>query len=250
LKRPPSEKEIVVVEKDRIRVKNSIVITGFPGPGVIANTAALHIASDLEMTEIAYLKSKLIPSMKIIIGNEFKTANLFRIYANQKNNGFLTVINEARDISSSTFWGISRTLVRWLHDKGVKEIVFIEGVMVGTVPKELKSKVFAFCTNAGRIQSLRDLGIELLPRELPLAFSGITSTMIDECINQKIPWMILFAPTSPSMSVPNFQAAAAVVKTFNKVYDLTIETEDMLRVEKAIKKKDGFFESFKKRITG
>lgn len=60
---------VKVVETERLKIRNPVVITGFPDVGLVGTIAVSHIVNALALKEIGYLESEALPPIIVVHGN-------------------------------------------------------------------------------------------------------------------------------------------------------------------------------------
>ena len=233
------EPDMVVVEGKPVKTKKPVLLTGFQTPGLVGVTAISHIINSLRMEMVAYLKSRFIPTTKLISGSEFRTLNHFRIYKNSPGD-VLTLINDSPTGLmglSSLYNDLGRTLVDWFHKKDVRLVI-----VLGSYPVQKRGTpdLVACSTNPEMLDELTKLGIKQLQQGF---IGGIAVSIIDECTERGIPWLMLFAPTRKIGEV-DIEGVLMVIEGLNKVLGLNIETEPLRRIKTG---RRGFFRSLRRR---
>lgn len=213
------ESDMAIVEGQPVKTKNPVLITGFQTAGLVGVTAVSYIINSLRMEEVAYLKSRSIPTDKMILGSEFRTLNPFRMYLNSTGD-VLALLNDSPTglLGLSPFFNdIGKTLLDWFHKKDGRLVVIIGSYLL---PKDRKPELFAFSTDSKRLEELTEFGIRPLQQGF---IGGLVVRIIDECIERKIPWLMLFAPTRKIGEVDN-EGVSMILDGINKIMGLNIET--------------------------
>jgi uncharacterized protein len=212
------ESDIVIVEEKTVKTNKPILLTGFQDLGMIGISAIAYIINRLNMEAVGYLRSGFIPTVKVIVGPEFKTANPFRIFKNRSGD-LLALLN---DIPigmiglSPIFNGMGRALAEWFHKKEVRLVVAL-----GSYPaqSEKNLSLVAFSNDPEMLEELKKLDIKPLQQGV---VGGLIVSIIDECIERKIPWVMLFAPTK-KMGEADETGVKMLVDGLNKLIGLNIE---------------------------
>lgn len=210
--------KVDIIDVVRVKKKGATVITGFTGPGFIGSTALTFIVRTKGFTQRAQVKSHLIPPMMLLIGG--KPTPVFRIYGDDKDE-ILFVMSEAL-ISVENAWSIGLKVMDWLEEKGVKEIVSIEGMPLGHAQD--KRPVFGFSTPQ---RNLAQFGVQPTTEG---GISGINAVLLEESLKRKKPWVTLFVPTVQAQSI-DYGGAAAVIEALNKMFKLGVDTEPLKKSE-------------------
>jgi len=211
------ESDIVIVEEKPVKTNKPVLITGFQDMGLIGVVAIMHIINSLRMEEVGYLRSRFIPTVKLIRGSEFRTLNSFRIYKNPAGD-LLALVNDspAGFIGMSPFFSdIGKTLADWFHKKEVRLVVAL-----GSYPikKDEKPNLVAYSMDSERLEELTKLGFKPLEQGF---LGGLIVSIIDECIERKIPWLMLFGPTRRIGEVDS-EGVQMIIDSINKMMGLNI----------------------------
>ena len=219
------EPDFTIVETQKVKTKKPVVFIGFQSPGLIGVMAVSHIIGSLRMEEVGYLKSKYIPRIKLIAGSMSKTVNPFRIYANSEGDVLALVNDSPTGLTGLTplFNGIGKTLVDWFHRKNARLIVTL-----GSIPKQkkMKSELVAYTMDAEKLKELEKFGIKQLQQGF---IGGLFVSIVDECTERGIPWLMLFASTS-KLGEMDIEGVSMLLDSLNKAMGLDIETESLKRM--------------------
>jgi predicted ATP-grasp superfamily ATP-dependent carboligase len=237
-----SEK-VDIVEVSPVKKNKPTAIVGFAGPGYIGNTALMYIVRNKRFPQKAHVKSHLIPPTMLLI--EGIPSSVFRIYGDDKDE-VLFVMSEAL-ITTENAWPIGLKVMDWLREKGVKEIVSIEGLPIGPVGE--KRPIFGYSTSR---KELAKYGVKPTTEG---GVSGLNAVMLDESMNRGVSWVTLFVPTALTQTI-DYGGTAAVIEVLNKMFKFGVDTgplqkgEEMRRkmLERAAKgEQKGFLSSLRRR---
>ncbi len=209
--------EANIVESVKIKEKGYTAVLGFAGAGFIGNTALMFVTRSKGFKQVGHVKSIHMPPMMLIVGG--RATQSFRVYADEQN-GFLYLITENL-IPAEGCYAIGGNLVRWLRKKGVKKVFSIEGLPLGGVSSE---KALEFSTGPAEASKIG------APPVREGAISGLNAGMLEECIEQNIPWTTIFIPTTKLMSV-DYAASAEAVEVLNKLFKLGVDSSPLRSVE-------------------
>jgi uncharacterized protein len=236
--------KVDIIEVSPVRKNKPTAILGFTGPGFIGSTALMYMVRTKGFTQRAQVKSHLIPPMLLLIGGT--PTPVFRIYGDDKDE-ILFVMSEAL-IAPENTWTIGKKVMEWLDEKGVKEIVSIEGMPFGHVTD--KRPIFGYSTPQ---TNLTKYGVQ---PTVEGGISGINAVMLEESLSRGISWVTLFIPTSQAQSI-DYGGAAGAIEVLNKMFKLGVDTaplkksDDFRRqmMERAAKgEQKGFLNSLKRRL--
>ncbi|MGQ9679642.1 MAG: proteasome assembly chaperone family protein [Candidatus Bathyarchaeia archaeon] len=208
-------KNIEVFEAIPVMRKNPTVVTGFAGPGFIGNTAAMYIIRGKGFKMKAYVESTMIPPMLMIL--EGRPEHAIRIYGSEEDD-FFFIVSEIM-LTTENAWRIGYEIMEWLKDKGVREVVLIEGMPI-SLPRS-DSVVFGFSED-------RDMAKYNIQRVTESAVLGINASIIDWCIKHKVSWSSLFVPTNMMASI-DFKGAVAVIEALNRMFKFGVDTSLLIK---------------------
>ena len=204
----------VKINTKPLSLENPIIVEGFPGIGLVGNIASQHLIDELEMEYIGSVESKYFPPIAVLFNGIINMP--VRIYESKEHN-ILTVISDI-PIHPTISYEVSKVLMDWSQSVNVKEIVSIAGI--ATMSSE--EKVFGAATDDDMLNRIKD-HVEIFQVG---TISGISGSVMTECFMRNVPAMSLLGETnSPN---PDPRAAASVIKVLNLIYDLTIDTDNLM----------------------
>jgi uncharacterized protein len=149
-----------------------------------------------------------------------------RIYSDKE--GKLCAIVSELPLPSDGLYPIASTLLDWIEKKGVKELVVLEGIPVRGIPKERKS----FCVaEPEKLKECEEKGLTVLSAGI---IRGIAGSVLNECLTRKITGVAFLTPAVAFM--PDPEGAATLINTLNNIYDLNVDTKELLSRAEEIKK--------------
>ncbi len=207
------EDNVKIITKP-LSLENPIIVEGFPGIGLVGNIASQHLIDELDMEYIGSMESRYFPPIAVLFNGIINMP--VRIYQSKEHN-ILTVISDI-PIHPTISYEVSKVLVDWAQSINVKEIVSIAGI--ATMSSE--EKVFGAATNDDMLDKIKD-HVEIFQVG---TISGISGSVMTECVMRDIPAISLLGETnSPN---PDPRAAASVVSILKIIYDLPIETDNLM----------------------
>ena len=217
--------DVDIVETRMIELKEPLVVLGFAGAGLVGGIAVTHIIDQLRMKEFAHVRSRFLPPSVVFMNGELR--HPFRIYAGK--NGRLCAIVCEIPLYSEGLYAIASALLSWAEQKGVKELVVLEGIAVQGMPKERR----AFCaTEPEKSRECEKKGVKMLRAGI---IHGIAGSILNECLTRKITGVVFLTPAVAF--IPDPKGAAELVQTLDKVYGLKIDTKALLDSAEEIREK-------------
>ncbi len=207
------EDNVKIITKP-LSLENPVIVEGFPGIGLVGNIASQHLIDELDMEYVGSMESRYFPPIAVLFNGIINMP--VRIYQSEEHN-ILTVISDI-PIHPTISYEVSKVLVDWAQSINVKEIVSIAGI--ATMSSE--EKVFGAATNDDMLDKIKDY-VEIFQVG---TISGISGSVMTECVMRDIPAISLLGETnSPN---PDPRAAASVVSILKIIYDLPIETDNLM----------------------
>ncbi len=208
--------EVNIMETRSVTFNEPLVILGFAGVGLVGGIATTHIVEQLKMKQIAHIRSRYMPPAVVFMDGKLR--HPFRIYSDE--GGKLCIVISEIPLRSDGVYPIASTLVDWIERNGAKELVVLEGVAVQGFPETRKSYCAA---EPEKIKECKEKGVEMITAGI---VHGIAGSILNECLSRDITGMALLVPTMPYM--PDPEGAASLINTLNRIYDLKIDTKELL----------------------
>lgn len=210
--------------------KNPLMISSFPGPGMIGSIIAEELIDQLSMHQIAYLHSAYLLPGVIWIGGRLR--HPFRIYSTA--DGSITLVN--CDVSVSTFaiHSTASAIINWCCDKEVSKIIVMSGIYpesISPFPSDYaKRKAFVVESAGNLTKKVHDNDIDA--NETPnFAFiSGLSGQLLADSVVRSMHCQAILIPTLSTS--PDPEGAALAVEILRKIIPNTSINSSRLR-EKA-----------------
>ncbi|MCK5628424.1 proteasome assembly chaperone family protein [Candidatus Bathyarchaeota archaeon] len=210
-----SEK-VRIIEKDKIP-SDANMIFGFPDVGLVGVIATSHLISELNLVEVAYMDSKLLPPL--IVLHEGLPHSPIRVFG---NNQLLLAISETA-IATDTLDPIVNSLVDWGKKKKAKTIISLSGIPVQDRQDIQKPKVFAAASTLESLKLIKEKGVEVLTEGYIV---GPQAIILQNCAKTQFPALTLFAQCF--LNYPDPEAAAEVLKGLNLITGLKVDVSKLL----------------------
>jgi len=205
--------EAEVFEIKKKELKSPIIFAGFVGAGLVGPVAINHIITELEMEEMAVMRSKYLPPSTVFMNGRLR--HPFRFYANQE--GTVCAIICEITLQMKGLYTLVSSILDWAARKGSKEIVILDGV----ASTEHDDK--AYCAaEEDLIRTMADKDISMIPQGF---ITGIPGGILNECLVREIQGLTLLAKANKE--APDSAAAATLIEALNRFYDMKIDTTDL-----------------------
>ncbi len=217
--------EVKIVETEKVKLRKPLVILGFAGAGLVGGIAVTHIIDQLKMKKIAHVRSRYMPPAVVFMDGELR--HPFRIYSDKE--GRLCAIVCEIPLRSDGLYPIASVLLDWIEEKGVEELVILEGFAVRKIPKERKS----FCAaEPEKRKECEEKGVKMISAGI---IRGIAGSILNECLTRKITGVAFLVPAVAF--IPDPEGGAVLIQALNNIYGLNIDTQELLKKAEEIKQK-------------
>lgn len=206
-----SDTEVVV---EKLDVEDPIVITGFPGVGLVGTIASSHIVSEYNLEPIGYIESEELPPVTTLI--EGVAVPPIRIYQ-LVDNGIVLVHSDV-PIGPGLAYGLVSNIVKWAASVNAKRLYSLAGVATF----EGKNRVFGAATSKDLLDGIAD-HVEVFKTG---TITGAPGSLLNECVMRNYLGLILLGETYGSN--PDPRSAAQIVEVLNKIFSLNVNTERLM----------------------
>ncbi len=214
-----------IVQTKEVKLNQPLLVCCFPSAGVVGIIVANTIVEQLEMEEIAFVRSKYVPSAAVFLDGRLR--HPFRIYAAKSKN--LLVVTTELPIAEEGMYAISSSLLDWAATMGVKETVVLDGIPVQGLPEERKVLFVAEEEKIPELQKFKDM--EMLNKGI---ITGIAGSVLAETLCRSV---VGFALLTPAIAeVPDPDAAIQLIQALNKLYRMGIDVKDLQASAEEVRK--------------
>ncbi|HPR42051.1 MAG TPA: proteasome assembly chaperone family protein [Candidatus Methanofastidiosa archaeon] len=203
----------IVMDKD-VSFKNPIVIEGFPGVGLVGHIAATYLVSALNIPEVGYIRTDLLPQISMIMNG--KVIPPVRIYGNEN---LIVFISDLAFPDDKTF-DMADKLGEFMKKNNVRTSLSLAGIGINTP----SGKVYGVGSNDTMLSKLNEIGVETLNMG---SISGGSGALLLECYRQGIPSVALLAETTGMR--PDPRAASYLLEFISKIIDKNIDTQPLIK---------------------
>jgi len=193
------------------------LMNALPDVGLVGVVAGSQIVSSLGMKEIGAVESALFPPLVVLHDGVPKSP--IRIFAKES----LAVIIAETAIPAGAVYPIAEAIVSWASSTGAKLVLSIGGMAVQNRQDIESPKVFAALSDK-KLSRMVDGAAEVLGEGYIV---GAYAIMLKRCAEIGLPAIALL--TQSYYNYPDPEAAAAAVKSVNKVLGLSVDTSELLR---------------------
>lgn len=217
--------EISVVEKTRIP-SGAIMLFGFPDAGLVGVIAASHLIEELNLTEVAYIDSRLLPPL--IVLHEGLPHSSIRVFGNER---ILLAISET-PISADVIYPVMEALIDWGRKSKVKMMISLSGIPIEERQDAKELKVFAATSDPETLKVAQGKGLEALMEGYMV---GPQAIMLLRCAQIGLPAVTLLAQCF--LNYPDPEAAAEVLKSLAVLTGIKVDIAKLLEKGEEIRLK-------------
>ncbi|MGZ7132159.1 MAG: proteasome assembly chaperone family protein [Halobacteriota archaeon] len=203
----------MIIEQE-VSSKSPVILAGFPGIGLVGNIVATQIASELKMTQIGTIESRLFPPITVLFDG--LTHAPVRIYEDPQNN-FIVVLSDIL-IHPMIAYDIGKAVIGWARSLNAKLNIPIAGI--ATMREE--RTVYAAATGTEQLSLVKDKTETLVTGSI----SGIAGSIMNESHINKLPALCLLGETQGP--TPDPRAAARVIDVVSNVLNVNIGTQKLV----------------------
>ncbi len=200
---------------DKVDVRNPIVLTSFPGIGLVGTIASSHFIMELNLEQIGVIESKSIPPVASLMDGIILPP--IRIYQSV-DLGFVLIHSDVPIVPYATY-EMSQKIVEWAIEINARRIFSLAGVATF----EDKKRVFGAATSKELLDEIKDY-VEIFKSG---TISGIAGSILNECVARKFPGLALLGETLGFN--PDPRAAAEVINVLNKMFNWNVSVEKLIK---------------------
>ncbi|MFH1780155.1 MAG: PAC2 family protein [Candidatus Micrarchaeota archaeon] len=214
---------VKITETTKVKLKNPLVIEGFPGIGMIGTIAASFLAEKLEMKLIGYFSSPEFPPISAI--HDFKPVFPTRIYASEKYD--LIVLFSEFVIPARAVYPLAEEVLEWSKAKNARVIYSLAGIAL----QEPTNKLHAIASTKLISDDLTKSGFELVKEG---ATQGVSGILIAKCAALGFPAANLMAETNKPFDP---YASSRLLKKIAELLKVSLDTTSLEKQGKEIELK-------------
>jgi hypothetical protein len=233
------------VYKKLPKLKDPIFIEGLPGVGNVGRIAAGYLAEQLKAEEFAELFSPhFLPFVLLhqssavhVLKNEF----YFWKAKRKDQRDLIILIGDSQSIDPIGHYEIVETVLDFLEELGVKDIITIAGLNVGKLEKE--PKVIGAVSEPDVIEKYKKYGIDFQAGSKVGTIVGASGLFLGLGRYRGMKGLCLLGETSGFPIIPDPRSAEAVLKTLTKILNVEI---DMSKLQDKVKEMENFMKKIEK----
>jgi len=142
--------------KDKLKLRNPILIEGLPGIGNVGKIAVDFLIDQLEHKVMCTIYSKSFPHSVFVNDNNVVEMPSVTLYAIKlKDRDLIVLSGDVQPVDEESSYEFSNLIVDFAHKHGCKEVITLGGIGLGTEPSN--PKVFGVANSEDALQKFAKL---------------------------------------------------------------------------------------------
>src|SRR5919112_522019 len=209
---------------NNLQKNKSILIAGFPGPGLVGSISTSYIIDKLNMHQIACVESEYISPGVIYVDGKLR--HPFRLYSNKEGN-VCVLVCEAPIIINGIH-SVLNTVMDWAIKNAIQEVLVLDGISVQGIPRPDRQPIILGSTemdenianNIHNNNNKNEKDVSLYDKNHDLAsnlnrnaigdsskkyttfIGGIAGGSLSACLSYQIPCAAILVPSSSGIPDP------------------------------------------------
>lgn len=205
-----------IIERGKIPL-GATMLFGFPDVGLVGVIAASQLIEELNLTEIAYVESDLLPPL--IVLHEGLPHSPVRILG---NNNTLLAISET-PIPVDIIYPVIYALIDWGKRKGVKIMISLSGIPLQDREDAKELKAFVAASSPDALKLAQGKQLDILTDGYIV---GPQAVILHRCAHIEMPALTLLAQCY--VNYPDPEAAAVVLEELAKFTGIKVNVTKLI----------------------
>jgi uncharacterized protein len=223
---------------NNLQKNKSILIAGFPGPGLVGSISTSYIIDKLNMHQIACVESEYISPGVIYVDGKLR--HPFRLYANKEGN-VCVLVCEAPIIINGIH-SVLNSVMDWAIKNTIQEVLVLDGIPVQGIPRPDRQPIILGSTemdehmidsneNSNNKNAEKDVSLSNTPHDVTSNLNrnaigdsnkkyttfigGISGGLLSACLSYQIPCAAILVPSSSG--IPDPEGASILIESYNSI---------------------------------
>jgi len=223
---------------NNLQKNKSILIAGFPGPGLVGSISTSYIIDKLNMHQIACVESEYISPGVIYVDGKLR--HPFRLYANKEGN-VCVLVCEAPIIINGIH-SVLNSVMDWAIKNTIQEVLVLDGIPVQGIPRpdrqpiilgssEMDENITDNIKNNNNKNAEKDVSLPNTHHDVTSNLNrntigdsnkkyttfigGISGGLLSACLSYQIPCAAILVPSSSG--IPDPEGASILIESYNSI---------------------------------
>jgi len=220
------EEKIEIKEVASLESDNPTILIGLPDVGLVGIVSAMHLINILEMKEVAYVESDLLPPMIFIHNGRINDP--VRVY----NKGDLVLVTSEVPVPIGLVKPLIRSIIRWAKTKNPKLIATLGGIPTPNREEIEKPEIYSLSTSEEAQKHIEKLNLQKLMEGIMV---GPYPVVLREAQKNDLPAVAFLAQAFSRYPDPG--AAASIIEVVGDLLSIDVNVDELVKSAEEIRVK-------------
>ena len=228
-----------IIELQKPRLKNPVLIVGLPGVGNVGRIAAGYLIEELKAVKFAELHSShFMPFVLLQKGSAVHVLNNEFYYWRAEKAGqrdLVIIVGDSQSVDPEGHYEVVETILPYVKALGVTDVFTLAGLGVGQ--KKAAPKVVGVVNDVAVMKKYKDAGIDFSAGDRVGTIVGAAGLLIGLGKQYGLDGVCVLGETSGVPLIPDPKAAEAVLRVLVRILKVKVDTS---RIQKKVKEMEAF----------
>jgi len=218
--------DIVVVFKEKPKLRDPLLVEGLPGVGNVGKLAAEHMVDQLKAVKFADVYSKFFPPQVLVSDSgtiRLVSNELYYVLRPEAANDLVILIGDYQGLTPDGQYELSDKTLQIAKELGVKRVFTLGGYGLGKMIE--KPRVLGAATDLELVEEMKKFGVTFSKGEPGSGIVGASGLLLGLGLLYGIRSVCLMGETSGYFVDP--KGAQAVLEVLAKILDVKIDFAEL-----------------------
>jgi uncharacterized protein (TIGR00162 family) len=218
--------DIVVVFKEKPKLRDPLLVEGLPGVGNVGKLAAEHMVDQLKAVKFADVYSKFFPPQVLVSDSgtiRLVSNELYYVLRPEAANDLIILIGDYQGLTPDGQYELSDKTLQIAKELGVKRVFTLGGYGLGKMIE--KPRVLGAATDQELVEEMKKFGVTFSKGEPGSGIVGASGLLLGLGLLYGIRSVCLMGETSGYFVDP--KGAQAVLEVLAKILDVKIDFAEL-----------------------
>jgi len=214
--------ETMILQFEKVKLKNPILIEGLPGIGNVGRVAAGYMMSELKMKHFADLYSPHF--LPLVILHPDGTAGMLKnefFYYKGKERDIVVLTGDTQSINAEGHYDVCEKILAFAESLGVKSVITLGGFAESTEVKE--PRIIGAVNNQPLVQKYSKYGIDFGKNHPVGTIVGASGILLGMSALHEMDALCLMGQTVGMPMVTDPKAAERILRVISKILNIRID---------------------------